>query len=109
MVLAPLAEGAARERLGAFDRAASLEGILDGCLVGFAGGGDGQPLGSEGLFVVDHHRLGLAAAELVIREREAGGGGCSRVSTRTSESSRASAREASEPDSSVSRFACCWR
>ena len=54
---------------------ASLEGFLDGCLVGLAGGGDGQPLGSEGLFVVDQHRLGLAAAELVIREREPGGAG----------------------------------
>ena len=35
--------------------------------------------------------------------------GCSLVSTRTSESSRASAREASDRESSVSRLACCWR
>ena len=64
------APGAAVEQLGAGDLAASLEGFLDGVLVRLAGGGEGEPLGIEGLFVVDHHRLGLAGGELVIGEGE---------------------------------------
>ncbi len=37
------------------------------------GGFDGEPLGIEGLLVVDHDGGGFAAAELVIGEGEAGG------------------------------------
>ena len=67
------APGAAGEELGAGDLAASLEGFLDGGLIRLGGGFDGEPFGIESLFVVDHHRLGFAAAELVIGEGEAGG------------------------------------
>ena len=69
------APGAAGEELGAGDLAAGLEGFLDGGLVWLAGGGDGEPHGIESLFVVDHDGRGLAAAELVIGEREAGSSG----------------------------------
>jgi hypothetical protein len=69
------APGAAGEELGAGDELAGFEGVLDGGLVWLAGGGEAQPLGIEGVLVVDLDGLGLAGAELVIREGEAGGCG----------------------------------
>ena len=48
--------------LGAGDLLAGLEGLLDGGLVGLAGGVDAQPLGIEGVLVVDLDGLGLAGA-----------------------------------------------
>ena len=67
---APAAVG---EELGSRDLLAGLEGLLDGGLVGLAGGLDRQPLGSQGLLVVDLDGMGSAACELVIGEGEAGG------------------------------------
>ena len=69
------APGAAGEELGAGDLSAGLDGLFDGGLIRLAGGFDREPGGIEGLLVVDHDGRGLAAAELVIREREVGGAG----------------------------------
>ena len=49
------------EELDAGDLVAGLEGLLDGGLVGLAGGLDRQPLGSQGLLVIDLDGLGSAA------------------------------------------------
>jgi hypothetical protein len=88
---------------------AGLEGFLDGALVRLAGGLDSEPLRGKGVLVVDLDGLRLAAGELVLGKEKRVAAGWRRVSTSTSESSRASARPASERDSSVSRLACCWR
>jgi hypothetical protein len=69
------APGTAGDQLGACDLRAGFEGFLDGGLVRLAGGGEAQPLGIEGVLVVDLDGLGLAGSQLVIREREAGGSG----------------------------------
>ncbi len=103
------ASGAAGDQLGTVDAMARFEGLLDGGLIGLAGGGDGQPLGGEGVLVVDLDGLGLAGGQLVIGDEKRVAEGCGRVSTSTRESSRASARPAAERESSVSRLACCWR
>jgi len=66
------APGAAGDELDTGDEVACFEGFLDGGLVGLAGGFVGEPLGGQGVFVVDLKGLGFAAAELVIREREPG-------------------------------------
>jgi hypothetical protein len=69
------APGAAGEELGAGDELAGFEGVLDGGLVWLAGGGEAQPLGNEGVLVLDLDGLRLAGAELVIWKGEPGGGG----------------------------------
>ena len=69
------APGAAGDELGTGDLPTGLEGFLDGGLVGLAGGGEAQPLRSEGVFVVDLDGLGLAGGEFVIGEGETGRGG----------------------------------
>jgi len=61
--------------LDAGDEEAGFEGFFDGDLVGLAGGLEGEPLGGQGVFVLDLDGLGLAAAELMIGGREAGGSG----------------------------------
>ena len=69
------APGAAGDQLGAGDEVAGLEGLFDGGLVGLACGLEGKPLRGQGFLVIDLDGLGLAGAQLVIREREAGGFG----------------------------------
>jgi len=69
------APGASGDELGAGDEVACFEGFFDGGLVGLADGLVGEPLGGQGVFVVDLDGLGFAATELVIREGEAGGFG----------------------------------
>ena len=54
------APGAAGEQLGAGDLLTGLDRFLDGGLVGLGGGGYREPLGIEGLLVVDFDGLGLA-------------------------------------------------
>ena len=61
------APGAVGNELGAGDEVACFEGFFDGGLVGLAGGLEGEPLGRQGVFVLDLDGLGLAAAELMIR------------------------------------------
>ena len=48
------APGAAVEQLSAGDLAAGFKGFFDCVLVWLACGGEGEPLGIEGLLVVDH-------------------------------------------------------
>ena len=67
--------GAAGDQLDARDEVAGLEGLFDGGLVGLACGLEGKPLRGQGFLVLDLDGLGLAGAQLVIREREAGGFG----------------------------------
>ena len=50
------APGAAVEQLSAGDLSAGFKGFLDGVFIWLACGGEGVPLGIEGLFVVDHDR-----------------------------------------------------
>jgi len=69
------APGAPGDELDAGDEEAGFEGFFDGDLVGLAGGLEGEPLGGQGVFVLDLDGLGLAAAELMIGGREAGGSG----------------------------------
>jgi hypothetical protein len=67
------APGAAGEELGAGDLLAGLDRRFDRGLVGFGGGGDGEPLGIEAFLVVDLDGLGLAGSEFVVGEAEPGG------------------------------------
>ena len=67
------APGAAGDQPDTGDLFAGLEGLLDSGLVRLAGGLDRQPLGIEGLLVVDFDGLGFAGGELVVREAEPGG------------------------------------
>jgi hypothetical protein len=57
------------------DEVAGFEGFLDGGFVGLAGGLEGEPLGGEGVLVVDLDGLGFPGGEFVVWEGEARGGG----------------------------------
>ena len=103
---APVAAG---DQLGACDLRACFEGFLDGGLVRLAGGGEAQPLGIEGVLVVDLDGLGLARDQLVIREGEAGGGGLQPGEDQDKGVFEGVGPGGSERDSSVSRLACCCR
>ena len=57
------------------DEVAGFEGFLDGGFVGLAGGLEGEPLGGEGVLVVDLDGLGFPGGEFVVWEGETGSGG----------------------------------
>ena len=82
----------------------SFEGFFAGGLVGLAGGLEGDPLGGQGVFILDLDGLGFAGGEFVVREGEAGGFELEAGEDQDRQSSRASAREASERESSVRRL-----